>query len=49
MIDHSRDYDDTTRWPEEWWDKIGGEGPKPYATASWTYIQEVLEMEEDGD
>ncbi len=22
---------------QEWWAQIGGEGPKPYATATWTY------------
>lgn len=49
MIDHSKDYDDTTRWPKEWWNTIGGEGPKPYATATWTYHQEVVEVEEESD
>jgi len=49
MPDHSRDYDDTTRWPQEWWNSLEGEGPKPYATASWTYFQEVIEAEEADD
>jgi hypothetical protein len=24
--------------PDEWWASIGGEGPKPYATATWQYL-----------
>lgn len=42
----NRDYDDTTRYPTEWWQTIGGEGPKPYATATWTFFQAVEEIEE---
>lgn len=40
------DPDDSTRRPSSWWNEIGDEGPKPYATAAWTYTQ-VVEEEED--
>lgn len=49
MLNHTRDYDDTTRWPREWWDSLIGDEPAPYATASWTYLQIVEEAEEDDD
>lgn len=41
-----KDYDDTTSRPIEWWETIGEEGPKPYATATWVYFQTVVELEE---
>jgi hypothetical protein len=43
---HTKDYDDTTRRPIEWWGTIDGEGPKPYATATWAYFQTVVEVDE---
>lgn len=49
LRDRSRDYDDTTRRPAEWWDAVGGDGPEPYATAAWTYFQTVEEVEETPD
>lgn len=39
------DPDDSTRRRRSWWNEIGGEGPKPYATAAWTYTQIVEEEE----
>lgn len=44
--DVSRDFDDTTTRSSEWWNEIGGEGPKPYETASWTYTIVEVEVEE---
>ena len=40
------DPDDSTRNSPSWWNTIGGEGPKPYATAAWAYTQVVVEEEE---
>jgi hypothetical protein len=31
------DPDDTTIRPSEWWNELGGEGPKPYNHSAWTY------------
>jgi hypothetical protein len=39
------DPDDITRQLPSWWDSVGDEGPKPYATKSWTYRQTVIEEE----
>ena len=46
ILDASRDYDDTTIRAEEWWNEIGGEGPKPYETAAWTFTIVEVEVEE---
>jgi hypothetical protein len=46
ILDASRDYDDTTTRVGEWWNEIGGEGPKPYETASWTFTIVELGSEE---
>ncbi len=43
------DPDDSTRRSPSWWDTIGGEGPKPYSTAAWTYTQVVVEEEDSCD
>jgi hypothetical protein len=43
------DPDDSTRNPSSWWKTLGGEGPKPYASASWTYSQVVVEEEDSCD
>lgn len=40
------DPDDTTTRDVSWWDEIGGEGPKPYETASWSYTIVEIEIEE---
>lgn len=38
------DPDDTTTRPEEWWNTVDEEGPKPYNPKSWTYTlsEEIL-------
>lgn len=38
------DPDDTTIRPEEWWNTVDEEGPKPYNFKSWTYTlsEEIL-------
>jgi hypothetical protein len=43
------DPDDSTTRSPSWWNTIGGEGPKPYATATWTYSQVVIEEEDSCD
>lgn len=48
MGHRSRDYDDTTRWSAEWWNTLEKLGPEPYSTATWAYVQEVVE-EDDVD
>lgn len=43
------DPDDTTTRDPSWWGEIGGEGPKPYETAGWTYTTVVVEEENSCD
>lgn len=43
------DPDDTTTRDVSWWGEIGGEGPKPYETAAWTYTTVVVEEENSCD
>lgn len=37
------DPDDSTTRDPSWWDDIGGDGPRPYEFASWTYT--IVEVE----
>lgn len=37
------DPDDTTARPISWWQEVGGEGPKPYESAAWTFTTLFVE------
>jgi len=43
------DPDDSTRLLPSWWNTLGGDGPKPYATAAWSYSQVVVEEDDSCD
>lgn len=48
--DVSKDYDDTTYRPTEWWGEVGKtSSPSPYETASWTYLILSEEVVPDDD